>query len=520
MSVVRAGQLCVGREQLKREIVGCAASQGAVLLFGGRQTGKTTVLRAVTRDLNRELFHEDGSYRGPIGVYVDLLRLPVDAGPTYLFGYLARLAQDHLDGSFCARFDVGGPSLPPEPSPKSIDELEEYLLSLLEPFDEGAPGFIFLVDEAKRIQRTRFPRAFQDNLFSFLYGGDSVGQRCSVVLTGAQDLYGFCVDETSPIGSRAARLLIGNLGDEAVANLVRQFLTELTTDSVQELACSVRRLTGGHAGLTVRLLGQLKEIGSYDGDDLHIAAARTQAQAGGLFEVCVSGLTKEARVVHDELVRVGKMSLGDVVGILRAHDMDPALTAQRVTDELVYCGFGEIGTDGALRVTNQLYEEIAKEIVVDVPTSEKEQNAWDLIEQVELSLRSLVGKKYTERWGPLVEKKYEDALGRRAWADILKNKQRRQRNYPRSNEVEDFDVLDFSYVGQLIQLMIWGSAWDMFSSDFRDKRELEDFGRDIRPVRNDRAHFRTVPDREARRCLLACEDLLAITERYLEEGQS
>jgi hypothetical protein len=71
----------------------------------------------------------------------------------------------------------------------------------------------------------------------------------------------------------------------------------------------------------------------------------------------------------------------------------------------------------------------------------------------------------------------------------------------------DLDALDFCYLGQLLQLMTVGDAWDMFRAPFRDRRELEDFVGAIMPVRNDSAHFRSVPRMETDRCRLAIQDL-------------
>ena len=48
---------------------------------------------------------------------------------------------------------------------------------------------------------------------------------------------------------------------------------------------------------------------------------------------------------------------------------------------------------------------------------------------------------------------------------------------------------------------------------FRDKRELEDLIRAIVPVRNDAAHYRSVPRRELERCRLAIDDLTILISR-------
>ena len=61
--------------------------------------------------------------------------------------------------------------------------------------------------------------------------------------------------------------------------------------------------------------------------------------------------------------------------------------------------------------------------------------------------------------------------------------------------------------------MTAGPAWELFRDMFRDKRQLEDLVKAVTPVRNDRAHFRIVPERELDRCRLACEDLTAMVTR-------
>jgi len=60
-------------------------------------------------------------------------------------------------------------------------------------------------------------------------------------------------------------------------------------------------------------------------------------------------------------------------------------------------------------------------------------------------------------------------------------------------------MLQFVYLGQVVQLMVVNEAWDMI--------ELEDLIRKISPVRNDAAHFRIVPIKQLRSCQAACEEL-------------
>jgi hypothetical protein len=136
-----------------------------------------------------------------------------------------------------------------------------------------------------------------------------------------------------------------------------------------------------------------------------------------------------------------------------------------------------------------------------------EQSLWRQIESLELSLRRLVREKYRARWGDGVEGRMKTNLGDGAWAGIERNRVNYRSRY-RSDEMgADLDALDFCYLGQLLQLMTVGDAWDMFRAPFRDRRELEDFVGAIMPVRNDSAHFRSVPRMETDRCRLAIQDL-------------
>ena len=46
------GKICVGRSELVERIASFAFSDHATLLFGGRQAGKTTLLRRIDREFN------------------------------------------------------------------------------------------------------------------------------------------------------------------------------------------------------------------------------------------------------------------------------------------------------------------------------------------------------------------------------------------------------------------------------------------------------------------------------------
>lgn len=136
-----------------------------------------------------------------------------------------------------------------------------------------------------------------------------------------------------------------------------------------------------------------------------------------------------------------------------------------------------------------------------------EQQVWRQIETLELALRELVNAKYEKRWGAGIEDKLRSVLGSDSWQTIQRNREKYQKQYGPAKDGPK-EIFQFCYLGQLVQLMLANQAWEMFKDVFRDKRELQDMIGAIQPVRNDAAHFRSVPERELTRCKLVVEDFL------------
>jgi hypothetical protein len=137
--------------------------------------------------------------------------------------------------------------------------------------------------------------------------------------------------------------------------------------------------------------------------------------------------------------------------------------------------------------------------------SAEEQTVWKMIESIELDLRALVRRKYTERWSENADRKMRQILGEDAWRTIERNSTSYVAKYGEDKKHDH--VLDFAYLGQLSQLMLANDAWELFRAGFSDKRQVDDLVKAIVPVRNDRAHFRSVPDQELLRCRVATVDL-------------
>jgi hypothetical protein len=142
-----------------------------------------------------------------------------------------------------------------------------------------------------------------------------------------------------------------------------------------------------------------------------------------------------------------------------------------------------------------------------------EQQIWRRIESIERQLRGLVRSKYATRWGGGAEARMRKTVGDSSWATIERNREKYLGQYRGAADAKVLDLTEFCYLGQLAQLIIANEAWDLFKEPFRDKRELEDLIGAIVPVRNDAAHFRSVPQKEMDRCRLAADDLEQMIKR-------
>ncbi len=167
------------------------------------------------------------------------------------------------------------------------------------------------------------------------------------------------------------------------------------------------------------------------------------------------------------------------------------------------------------------YEDLSGISDVEVAPSEgtdEERKAWELIEKVEHAMRDVVRHKYTEKWGDAVENKMREVFGERAWERIEQSRKRGQYRLSPAASAQREDMLDFITLGQLEQLMVATEAWGLFSGAFMGRPEFDGLLSAIRPVRNDKAHFRRVPERELLRCKLACGDFLVLLGKLAPQG--
>ncbi|WP_291910786.1 hypothetical protein [Accumulibacter sp.] len=499
-------------------LLGATRKTNAVLLFGGRQSGKTALLLRLRDRLLRVTGEVATLGALEVPVYVDLTRLNYDARPADLFQTLVRAAR-----TSCAKQIAGFPceNTPNAGAHRTGDLLDDFigdLQNVSAECGEIEPRFVFLLDEAKRVLGDRFPRGFQDNLFSLLFGESGVQNfTVAMVFAGAQHLYAFSLDDTSPIGSRAIPWHIRNLPETAIQALAKQVFPERADTELVELARFIWESSGGQAGLAAKMLEELARISppQVTAEVLLLAESTVLHDNRGLLENWSLALTPRARAVAQDFCENEEMSLVAIAPILRDARLEPLL-APRVVEEFQYMGIADV-LNGRLIRRNKFFWNYYERLNVDAAVPSAAHDVWRLIETTELSMRDLIKNRYEAAYGGKAESVMRTVLGDKAWTEIQSKKAGSKRKYKYSPEAVERDTMSCMYFGHLKDLMIHGQGWSHFKHMFRDKRELEDKVSAITPVRNDRAHFSEVPAKELDRCRIACDDLSVIVDRELEK---
>ncbi|WDM62741.1 hypothetical protein [Stenotrophomonas forensis] len=495
---------CVGREILQRNIVTLATKHGSVLLFGGRQSGKTTILRKICQELSSPRIDRESLSSVDIAVYVDLMRLPVDAAASDFFHFLATSAVDQ-----CSSQIDGFNRDIISPLDSKIDPLSSFsafLSQLKISSGEVEMHLIFLLDEAKRVLGDRFGRGFQDNLFALLYGEEDLRPiRISMVFAGSQHLYKLSEDDTSPIASRAAPVHLCNLNMQAVHEIIARDVEEECQPNVSE---RIHQLSGGHAGLS-RRMAEHRPYNSLQ--DVEQASAWIAEHSRPLFDNWISSLTTDALCIAQALASKQKVSISEAASILDANGHN-RFHSHRALDELCFTGISVKSNGSAIR-SSEIFWEYFNSFIPDSNIKPSTNETWRLIEAAELLLREIVRSKYEEHFGENYQDKMKSVLGEISWSKIEAVRDKSSRQYPLSKGGNEREIMSCMYIGDLQSLILSNSAWAQFRDLFRDKRQLEDLIRAIAPVRNDRAHFSQVPAKELERCRIACDDLIVILEK-------
>lgn len=507
----------VGRVELCKNIIDATQRTNAVLLFGGRQAGKTTTLLHLRTMISSE--HGDVRFLSAldIPVYIDLTSLPCDAEPRDFFQHLINKARDSCTSQIDGFISSLGATVRHE---ELLDTFIHELKQIRYDCGEVEPRFVFLLDESERILGERFPRGFQDNLFTLLFGENAGSEYdISMIFAGAQHLYAFMHDDTSPIGSRAIAHHIKNLSGEDVKDLTVKVFENESRETIDELAASIFQCTGGQVGLVVRMLRELLHFERIDDIEICVrdAEAIVMKNCGGLIENWTLSLTSEARLILHSLSKTSLMSESDIARILHEGGGNNFLTP-RVCEEFQYMGIAHFENYSLTPLNPIFWDRVQKLLEVFTASDSVTDEVWRLVEKTELDLRELVKKKFNAEFSSESEFKMKSILGTQTWNDI-QNKQQDSKSKYKYSPVEMRDVISCMYLGDYQKLMINRLSWHLFTHMFRDKRALEDMFGAITQVRNDRAHFSNVPSKELERCRIACDDLLVIIGREVNSGE-
>jgi len=480
----------------------------AVLLYGGRQAGKTTLLR-ILHDASlagRPNVDQLSGYE--LFVYVDLSRLQYDATPAEFFLHL------YMKTVVACKARVTGFEYEDTHTPRDLDSFVLGLLAVAGACGQVDVRFVFLLDEAKRVLGARFPRGFQDNLFSLLFGEAGEQLKVAMVFAGNQHLDEFLKDDTSPIGSRSLSVPLSNLAIGDLQALIANVNDhENGSADVSALSSKIMSLTGGHAGLAARCIERAFFDNPPQEPDLWLPEISANSET--LFENWVLSMSPEARDLLPHFASIKSISVPLLAERLAVRKLNKFL-ARRVFDEYEYTGIAKREGD-ELVLCNSLFWSYAGAFTVVEPRASDAEAVWSLIEKTELALRQLVLARLSARFAAGTIDKMKLILGDKAWGQIVALQEKSKNRYRYARESSQRELMSCMYLGQLGMLMTNGMTWDMFKNCFRDKRELEDKLSCIMPVRNDRAHFTPVPSKELDRCRIACDDLLTIAERELEE---
>ncbi len=201
--------------------------------------------------------------------------------------------------------------------------------------------------------------------------------------------------------------------------------------------------------------------------------------------------------------------------------------ARTVCDVLEFTGIALVENRELSRI-NDVYWEFIREFHVlqslavstEGSAQESTRDVWHLIERLELAMRAYILEVFKGQWQGFELDQLRKILGPERWTAIERIKNKASRNYQLSPDRLEREEMECMYLGDLVDLIISNQAWHHFKDDFRDKRQLQDLIASISQVRNDRAHFAQVPEKELARCRIACDDLIVIINQAVDEGVS
>lgn len=342
---------CFGRAELCREVIKEAMVNGAVLLFGGMLSGKTTLLLYIEAELQRQTGHIAKTASVDVPVYTNLMRIVALSTPKDFYNLCINLASEA-----CQRQIQGfiKPELMSFQQTPNVEVFERDVSSLLDACGQTEVRFLFLIDETKRILGEGFSPEFRGNLFYLLFGSQKLAGRCNFVFAGAQELDLFIEDGTSPIGTRVPKLWLDSFPSAApIKELMVHFLGSDKLDVASRRAVLIFRFTGGHAGLSAYLAERFTGIVVEEEEYVNQEVLRFLRHRAALFQSWTKKLSREAQFISELLVDSKKVLLLSIPGTLAGHHLDPFKTDAAV-HELLFTGIAATDEE-FLQASNRMY---------------------------------------------------------------------------------------------------------------------------------------------------------------------
>jgi hypothetical protein len=321
-------ELIYGRKALINEMLGALPSVNgnSFGLTGARRMGKTTVLRAVERDLvqGAEIWRESGTSLATI--YIDGLTLPRPLTSGLLWAIIWNQITRHLQNHEVATL--------------STLEFSEFVANCSSLFSahELVPKVIVIFDEIEHIIVNDWASAFFANWRALLSNFPGISGYFSAVFSGALEMAGLQHDVGSPLMDVLEWRSLRSLALEDCATLIREPCSlEVSDDCVQ----FVFDETGGHP-MIVQYIMQ-KSIGRESFSEDAIRSSVTDFYANRFwqfsewwFKYC----DESSQVVYASLPRDGAKKILLVTQELGGY------VASKAFEVLQHVGIAVLDTDG------------------------------------------------------------------------------------------------------------------------------------------------------------------------------
>ncbi len=228
-------EMLFGRDEAVKAL---SDMSGRCVVDGGRQLGKSTVLREVERLVHRPQDHQ-------YALYEDISNLGLERGAEPIQDLWRRI-RDRLVAEGIARGDLG-------PDAESV---AQHLENEFPPGGEGR--LLLLLDEADRLQSVDAAQTFAtiDRLKGVM---DRTQYRFKVVLAGLHGVRRFCSIANHPFAHMGPPVEIGPLAADEAQQLIDAPLTALGYRMDPGAALKLRGYTNDHPGLIQHFCSELIE---------------------------------------------------------------------------------------------------------------------------------------------------------------------------------------------------------------------------------------------------------------------